>query len=386
MMLLCRPYAELKKSGGKADCDSGHGYGYSWSPRDGASSVSDLLAPVPARRIAAGTRPTFSVIVAAYQVAHLIGDAIESALAQELPPYEIVVCDDGSTDDLEGALAPYRDRIVLLRKRNGGEASAKNAAARAARGEFVAILDADDVFAPDRLKALADAAAARPDLDILTTDAYLVVNGRPVRRCYEPGFSFEVEDQRQGILERNFIFGLAAVRRERLVQVGGFDESIRYTADWDCWLRMILDGSRAGLVPRPLAHYRLRAGSLTSQRPLFLAGALATAQKAARRHDLTPAERRTVAETVRRYRARVALAGVEEALVERRPDARRQSLRVALDRAQPLPTRTKAVASAVAPRVAGRFLRRRDVELAAGMLVPSDAVADAPTASAVARR
>src|SRR5206468_2811881 len=79
--------------------------------------------------------------------------------------------------------------------------------------DFVAILDADDVYFPERLEALGELAAARPDLDILTSDAYLELNGRRIRRCYEGGWTFEVEDQRRAILERNFIFGLAAVRR-----------------------------------------------------------------------------------------------------------------------------------------------------------------------------
>jgi glycosyltransferase involved in cell wall biosynthesis len=158
----------------------------------------------------------------------------------------VIVCDDGSTDDLEAALEPFRERIVLLRKENGGEASAKNAAARAASGEFLAILDADDLYAPERLEALAELAIARPDLDVLTTDALLDLDGRAVRRCYMDQFAFETGDQRAAILRRNFVFGLAAVRRERFLAAGGFDESLRYATDWDLWVRLILEGARVG--------------------------------------------------------------------------------------------------------------------------------------------
>src|SRR5919201_104516 len=153
-----------------------------------------MLAPPPAAPVTRGRAPTYSAIIAAYQAAEVIGDAIDSLLAQTLPPIEIIVCDDGSTDDLVGALAPYRDDITLIRKQNGGEASAKNAAARAASGEFIAILDADDIYLPDRLEALAELSIQRPDLDILTTDC-LVVDGRFVWKSYSDDYRFEIDDQ-----------------------------------------------------------------------------------------------------------------------------------------------------------------------------------------------
>jgi glycosyltransferase involved in cell wall biosynthesis len=183
-----------------------------------ALNPRQLLAPPPRGGAIAGTRPTFSVIIAAYQVAPIVRDALESVFAQTLPPREVIVCDDGSTDDLEEALAPFRDGIVLLRKEHGGEASAKNAAAAAATSDFVVVLDADDVFLPERLEAIADAAAARPDLDLITTDAYLELEGEILRRCYDGHWRFEVEHQRSELLRRNFVFGLVAVRRELLLR------------------------------------------------------------------------------------------------------------------------------------------------------------------------
>ena len=205
-----------------------------------------FVAPEPDGPLAGGPVPTFSVIIAAYQAADVIGDAIESALEQTEPPLEVIVCDDGSTDDIERALRSYRDRIVLLRKENGGEASAKNAASRAASGDFVVILDADDVFLPERLEALGELARARPDLDILTTDATLEVDGRVVRRCYTDAFRFEVADQRRGILEQNFVFGLAAARRERAARC----RRLRRVDPLDCRLGLLAANDlRAARVP-----------------------------------------------------------------------------------------------------------------------------------------
>jgi glycosyltransferase involved in cell wall biosynthesis len=322
------------------------------------TAMRHLLAPRD-ETVRPGQTPSFSIAIAAYQAADVIGEAIESALAQTVPPAEIVVCDDGSTDDLGSALAPYRDRIVLLRKQNGGEASAKNAAARAASGDFISILDADDVYFPDRLAALGELAAARPDLDILTTDAYLELDGARMRRVYEGDWTFEVDDQRRAILERNFIFGLAAVRRERLLATGGFDETIRWTTDWECWARLILEGARAGAVLEPLALYRLRPTSLSSDREKLVAGRLRTLEKTSTHPSLSIAERRAVATAIATNRRELALLELRAALAEHRRDSRRLAIAVARSRSYPQRTRLKALIAAGAPRLAGRILRGR---------------------------
>jgi hypothetical protein len=335
-----------------------------------------IIAPPPVEPVVPGAPPSFSVIIAAYQVATTIAEAIDSALAQTASADEVVVCDDGSTDDIERALEPYRDRIVLLMQPNGGEGAAKNAAARAATGEFVAILDADDVYLPERLAALGELASTRPDLDILTTDAYLEADGKVVRRAYDETWTFEVEDQRRAILERNFIFGHAAVRRSVLLDAGGFDESIRWTTDWECWIRLIFAGSRAGLVDEPLARYRLHEGALSSRRDEIARGRLATLEKTAGRQSslgLTAGERETLGRSLEVRRRTAALEEAREVLRRGGPDARRRSLAIAMGRGYGARTRVRAAAAAAAPGVARRLMvRRRRAEWvgAAGVRVP----------------
>ena len=318
--------------------------------------------------------PSFSVIIAAYQAAGTIGEAIESALGQTPPPLEVVVCDDGSTDDIEAAVAPYRRDVVFLRQANGGEAAAKNAAARASTGDFVVILDADDVYLPGRLEALAGLAQARPELDILTTDAYLEVDGVVVQRCYTDTFRFADREQRRAILEQNFIFGHAAVRRERLFAVSGFDEGIRWTADWDCWLRMILTGSQAGLVPEPLSRYRLNSGSLSAQREDHIAGRLLTIGKALERTDLSATERETAHAALRDNERALRIARARAALLEGRGDARRRALEVVVGSGHGARTRAKALATALAPGYARSRLSRAPRETTAGVIYQSDAL------------
>ena len=322
--------------------------------------MRSFLAPLPVRPVEpADSAPTFSVIVAAYQVADVVSDALESIRRQTVPPREVIVCDDGSTDALEDALAPYRDEIVFVRTSHGGEAAAKNAAAARASGDFVVILDADDVYLPERLEALAELATVRPDLDILTTDAYLVVDGRRVRRNYDRRWRFEVADQRSAILQRNFIFGHAAVRRERLLAHGGFDESILWTTDWDLWLRLILDGSLAGVVAEPLALYRIRQSSLTARRRDLLMGKLTTLDKASRNDAVRSEERAVLALSIAAYRRELELLELREALISGDALPRSRSLRVVVGSGYFVKSRLEAAGMFLVPRLVARFLRRR---------------------------
>jgi glycosyltransferase involved in cell wall biosynthesis len=319
-----------------------------------------FLAPPPVRPVEpADSAPTFSVIVAAYQVADIVSDALDSIRRQTASPHEVIVCDDGSTDALEDALAPYMDEIVFVRKSHGGEASAKNAAAARASGDFVVILDADDVYLPERLEVLTELANARPDLDILTTDAYLVVDERRVRRNYDRRWRFEVADQRRAILERNFIFGHAAVRRERLLAHGGFDESILWTTDWDLWVRLILDGSLAGAVAEPLALYRVRETSLTARRRELTLGKIATLEKAERNAALRTDERPVLARALAGHRLELRLIELRAAVAAGDSAVRRRAAALLAAPGLPPKNRLEAGAIALAPKLSAVLLRRR---------------------------
>lgn len=301
----------------------------------------------------------FAVVIAAYQAEQTIAEAVESALGQTRPPREVIVCDDGSTDGTPGELARFGDRIIVLRQANGGEAAARNAAIRVAGAEWIAVLDADDVFLPTRLEALDALARGRPELDILTTDAVLEVDGTPVRRCYDETWTFETGDQRAAILERNFVFGLVAVRRELILAAGGYDESIRYATDWDCWIRLVLAGARVGLVPEPLARYRLRSTSLSAQRSLLLEGKALVLERAAANPALTAAERALVERRAAAFRRDGLVAGAHEALAAGDPGARTRARTVARTAGLGAGTRLQAAVAAAAPRLSGALLRRR---------------------------
>jgi glycosyltransferase involved in cell wall biosynthesis len=317
-----------------------------------------FLAPAPEKPILSVPAPSFSIVIPAYEAAAFVAEAVESALAQTVAPYEVIVCDDGSTDDLAGALAAYAGRITLLRKEHGGAASARNAAVRHASSDFVAFLDADNVFLPEHLEAVGELAAARPDLDILTTDAYLELDGTVYGRYYRGKARFVVEDQRRGIIHQHFIFGNAAMRRDALLAVGGYDETV-LAEDTDLFLRMILGGSRAGLVDEPLCIYRIRSGTLSSSRPRSLRSGVVVLERSSGHPSLSPDELRFLRRELGAKRKEAELAEAEEALRGFAPHARRRALRIAFGRrGYGFAARTKALAAAFAPATAGRYLER----------------------------
>jgi glycosyltransferase involved in cell wall biosynthesis len=314
-------------------------------------------APRPASPVSPGKVPTFSVIIPAYQASGFIAGAMRSVLEQTVPPLEVIVCDDGSTDDLDTALEPYLGEIVLLRKENGGEASARNAAVAAATGDFVAMLDADDRFCSERLAAFGALAAARPDLDILCSDLVLEVRGAERGRFHQDT-PFAVEDQRTAILERCFC-PVPAIRRSRLLAVDGYDESLRTGSDWDCLVRLILTGSAVGVIKEPLYRYRLHDASLTADRLRALRERVRFLEKTAARPGLEPPEIAALTRSLDVQRRSLLLAEAESSLRMRRSDARRRALGVARARGLGFWVRCEALVSVLAPGIAARVLERR---------------------------
>jgi Glycosyl transferase family 2 len=319
-----------------------------------SESARPFAVPSGPSGLEPGKPPTFSVVICAYQAAHTIGAAVESALVQTVPAHEVIVVDDGSTDDTRVALRSYRHRITYIHQDNRGAAAASNVAVREAKGDFVAILDADDAFEPERLEALVELAVQRPDLDILMTDAYLEVDGETVGRFGERT-PFAVADQPLEIFERCFI-AWPAVRRATLNAVGGFDETLRIGYDWECWIRLLHRGAAAGLVDQPLLRYRISgAGSLTDDRVAALRSRVQILERAACL-DLTPAERRAVERFVSARRRRAMLAEADQALLDGRPDRRRRAFEVARTSGIGPRIRINALAAMLAPRLAARRL------------------------------
>ncbi len=302
--------------------------------------------------------PTFSVVIPVYQGAHIVSQAIESVLDQTVAPCEILVCDDGSTDDLAAALAPYTGKITLLHQEHKGVGAARNLALAHARGDFLTGCDADDLLLPRCIEAMGELAMSRPDLDILVPTPYVELDGVFLGLAQEEKKPpFPVDDLRMGVLKDTIIPIGSGVRRQRLLDIGGFDESLRCAEDYDVWMRLVFSGSRAGVLREPLWTWRLSKGSLSTRGMWCVQGSITAMTKILRHQQLSEAERAIATERVALFRRLLVREEAKAALVEQRPDARRLCMKVVTGPGQDFRARAVSAAAALSPKWAGRRMR-----------------------------
>lgn len=187
--------------------------------------------------VAEAKRPAVSVIIPTYNRALCLRQAVDSVLSQGYKAFELIVVDDGSTDDTPRLLEEYAHRITVLRQENRGVSAARNAGIAAAQGELIAFLDSDDLWLPGKLARQAGFFASHPEALICQTEELWVRNGRRVnpgkRHRKRGGMIFEAS------LELCMVSPSAVMlRRELLERVGVFDESLPACEDYDLWLRV----------------------------------------------------------------------------------------------------------------------------------------------------
>lgn len=194
-----------------------------------------------------------------------VGEAVRSVLQQEDVALEVVVVDDGSTDNTQGELEVFRPdpRVQVIAQGNRGQPRAKNAGVEAARGEFIAFCDADDYWLPGKLAVQLPLFAENPSLGVVCSSAYTLY---PDGSMDDPSRSKRkfYRGRVLGQLFRGNIvpFGTAVVRRECFEQHGGFNESIPMGIDWELWLRYALHWE-FDFVTEPTYVYRVWGGQMS---------------------------------------------------------------------------------------------------------------------------
>lgn len=197
-----------------------------------------------------------SAVIPAYNAENYIEAAIESVLAQSAQPIECIVADDGSTDGTAGRVIRFGDKVRLLRKPNGGVSSARNAGAHAARGDYIAFLDADDVWLPEKTARQLELFRVRPDV-ALVYSAAIIGNEtlRPTGMMEAVAGDIALVNAITMTPPHVPLTMTGMIRREAFHAVGGFDEQLSTSADLDFVVR-VAQRYRLAAIAEPLAIYR----------------------------------------------------------------------------------------------------------------------------------
>ena len=244
-----------------------------------------------------------SVILPVYNRADSLGPAIASVLDQTRPAHEVIVIDDGSTDDLTAALAPFKDRIRVLRQENAGVAAARNTAAQAATGDWLTFQDSDDLWSPDHLAVAArDLKGAGADVvahlgDVTYTGAGYTESLFDIKQRSFPAEHAERLDDPLPLVISGMTLQGAAIRRDAFIALGGFDTGMRMLSDTAFFCQLALEGPFL-VTGKSVAEIRRLEGDEEAITSLHRKNAVYARQMSLRglaalaaRRDLSPAQR-----------------------------------------------------------------------------------------------
>jgi glycosyltransferase involved in cell wall biosynthesis len=230
--------------------------------------------------------PKVSVIIPTYNHACYLPEAIESVLDQTYRDFEVIVVDDGSSDNTQEVVTRFGVQVIYIRQENRGLPAARNTGIRASAGEYVAFLDADDWFLPHKLQKQAAYLDGHPSIGLVAsgwieTDVY----GRTLRTV-KPWLSNRPFLLAECVLGVPLVVHCVLVRRAWLETVGLFDESIRWAEDFDLWLRLLADGCRFAWLPEVVCRRRFHGQNMSYSPKHMLDGSIAALDKLYARADL----------------------------------------------------------------------------------------------------
>jgi glycosyltransferase involved in cell wall biosynthesis len=255
--------------------------------------------------------PYFSVVIPAYKAAHLISDALKSVFAQTVNDYEIIVVNDGSPDtaQFEKALEPYLNDITYIHRANGGPGAARNTGILAAKGEFIAFLDSDDLWVTNH-----------PTLDLVYGNAVTFGDsGKEGATTMDTNPSEGLATFESLALSKCTVVGSTVVaRRQALIDAGLFDESFIQGEDFELWARLAYRGGRIDYRKHIHVRRRIHKNNLTSDIVGSFEGQARALRKFMKELDLPKSLRAEIERELEKCDAAIALQKCKQQLVARR--------------------------------------------------------------------
>lgn len=213
-------------------------------------------------------KPIVSVIIATFNFAKYLPDTIESVLQQTFQDWELIIVDDGSTDVTSEVVKPYLSdkRIRYIFQSNRGLSAARNVGLSISSGRYIQFLDADDLIHSKKLEIQSNYLESNIYVDVVFSDYYLFKD-ETKETLINPPIQKRNEDIKTKMLRGNFIVVNSPLSRKKSIdKVGGFDENLTSTEDWDLWLRMLISGMIFEKIDEKLAFVRIHSRRMTQNR------------------------------------------------------------------------------------------------------------------------
>jgi len=210
------------------------------------------------------SKPLLSVVIPTYNRADYIAETIESVLQQTYDNIEVIVIDDGSTDNTAQLVKPFGRKVRYVRQENAERGASRNHGLRLASGDYIAFLDSDDLWLPDKAADGIGFLEANPAVGLLCTDAFEIDGEGKERRVLRArGYSGQVTGK---LLQNNFVIMPTHLARRSVVRhIGGFREEreLSGSEDWEMWVRLSLVAEFA-YIPEVTAKYRVHTANTMS--------------------------------------------------------------------------------------------------------------------------
>jgi hypothetical protein len=246
--------------------------------------VSSAEHQLNMKECGADNPPAVTIITAAFNSAPFLEQTLTSVLAQTFSDFELLLIDDGSTDEtpaIAETFARTDRRIKVIRQKNGGTAAARNTALAGARGALFAILDSDDVWFPTYLAEQVAVLTNHPEIDVLAANALNLggaFDGQPLL-AYSGQPTLKHVSLKTLVRAEDSMSIMAMFRREVAERLAGFDANLRRSEDYDFWLRAADAGFRIVVNTKPLGLYRRRPDSLSADELRMLQGVITVLRK-----------------------------------------------------------------------------------------------------------
>ncbi|MEM9773166.1 MAG: glycosyltransferase [Chloroflexota bacterium] len=208
--------------------------------------------------------PKVDIIIPAYNQGHYLKASVDSALSQTWQNLEVIIVDDGSTDNTAAVAKSFTDsRVTYIYQENAGLSAARNTGLRNMTGEYVSFLDSDDLFFPKKLDILLKQFEKKSNLGMCAGNSVLInEEGEPIGKTYGMGMPDKPEEW---LLGNRIHVGSAVVKSEWIKRVEPFDESLRACEDWDMWLRLSAAGCEMAWVADSVSMYRVHSQQMTRE-------------------------------------------------------------------------------------------------------------------------